>query len=311
MRFDIYTLQLFVAVLEEGSIAAAAEREHIAASALSKRISELERSVGQPLFRRQARGVEPTCAGHALARGARAVLHKVEDLSAEIDEFSQGVRGRVRVMANLSSITQFLPAELSGFLRRHPNVQVDLEEGVSTACTRAVADNAADIGIFTQAEQDFGLTTFPYHHDALVLVAPVGHPLAGASAVSFLDTLDFDHVGMHRGSAADFLLTREASAANRVLRQRFHVTSYDAMVAMVKAGLGVGVIPVNAIALYARDGLRVIPLTDAWARRRLKLCVRSPEALSGSARLLLDHLVAAAAGEDGGQHASAESVQAA
>ncbi|MCY1560300.1 LysR substrate binding domain protein [compost metagenome] len=82
---------------------------------------------------------------------------------------------------------------------------------------------------------------------------------------------------------------------NRSLRLRFQVTSYDALVSMVRADLGIGIVPAKALSVYACDELCVIPLTDAWARRQLKLCVRSNESLSGAARLLLDHLIAEAA----------------
>jgi DNA-binding transcriptional LysR family regulator len=116
MRLNLYSLQLFVAVVEEGTIAAAAEREHIATSALSKRISELERLIGTPLLIRQSRGVMPSEAGRTLARGARTLLHGAEDLAAEVRDFASGVTGHVRVAANLSSITQFLAHDIARFL---------------------------------------------------------------------------------------------------------------------------------------------------------------------------------------------------
>lgn len=294
-RLDLYSLQVFLAVFEEGSIAAAAVREHIAPSALSKRLSELERTLEVVLFKRHARGVEPTSAARALARRARALLHQTHDLAAEIQEYSTGVRGRVRVAANLSSISQFLPAELRQFMDRHPHIQIDLEESVSSMVTRAVRDNAADIGVYTQSDDESGLDIYPYHSDRMAVVAPSRHPLARRKEVNFYETLDYDHVGMHRGSAANYLFTREAASINRTLRLRFQVTSYDALVAMVRADLGLGIVPVEALSLHVPDGLTIIPLRDAWARRQLKLCVRRDETLSGAARLLLDHLIQSAA----------------
>ncbi|MBB5214173.1 LysR family transcriptional regulator [Parapusillimonas granuli] len=289
-RFDLYTLQLFIAVVEEGSIAAAAEREHIAASALSKRLSELERMLGAELFIRRARGVEATKAAHALARGARNLLHHADDLAGELSGYAQGTRGHVRIAANLSSITQFLPKELQAFLARYPDVTVDLTEMVSTDVIRAVAENTADIGIYSEADEQYALTTFPYHKDRMVLITPCDHPLASKPSVAFLDTLEYDHVGMHRGSAANKLLAREAIAANRRLKLKFQVTSYDALISMVDAGLGIGIMPVKATELYVCRGICIVPLSDAWASRRLKLCVRPAETLSAAARSLLDHL---------------------
>ena len=295
LRVDLYSLQLFLAVLEEGSIAAAATREHIAPSALSKRLSELERMLDVVLFQRHARGVEPTSAAKALARRSRALIHQTQDLASEIRDYSTGLRGRVRVAANPSSIVQFLPRELRQFMDAHPNVQIDLEESISANVTRSIVDNAADIGVYMQSDDEQGLDIFPYHRDVMTMVVAPGHPLAKRKQISFLETLDYDHVGMHRGSAANYLFTREAAALNRTLRLRFQVTSYDALVAMVRANLGLGIVPRQALSAYLPDQLCVVPLTDAWAHRHLKLCVRSNEPLSGAARLLLDHLISHAA----------------
>lgn len=290
-RLDLYSLQVFLAVIEEGSIAAAAVREHIAPSALSKRLSELERTLDVTLFQRHARGVEPTSAAKALARRARALLHQTQDLASEIRDYSAGLRGRVRVAANLSSIAQFLPVELRRFMDQHPNVQIDLEESISSGVTRAVINNAADIGVYTQSDDEQGLDIYPYHRDVMAVVVPRGHPLARRKSVAFVETLDYDHVGMHRGSAANYLFTREAAAINRTLRLRFQVTSYDALVAMVRANLGLGIVPVKALSIHTLEDLRIIPLKDPWAQRQLKLCVRSNEALSGAVKRLLDHLI--------------------
>ncbi|MEI2417425.1 LysR family transcriptional regulator [Orrella sp. JC864] len=294
MRLDLTTLQLFVAVLETGSIAAAAQREHIAASALSKRIAELERAAGVPLLSRHARGVEPTAAGQSLARGARVMLRQAADLSAQMQDYAYGVRGHVRLFANLSSITQFLPDELKTFLARHPGVRLDLEERVSSVVTRAVAESEADIGIFALSDEREGLAVHPYHEDEMALLVPAGHPLARRRTVGFLQTLAYEHVGMHRGSAASFLLHRQANAANLEWRVRFHATSYDALVSLVRAGLGIGVLPLRSLDLYRRDGVKVVRLSDPWARRRLSVCVRAEGPLSSAAKLLLEHLLASA-----------------
>ncbi|MDB5849960.1 MAG: LysR family transcriptional regulator, partial [Rhodoferax sp.] len=174
-----------------------------------------------------------------------------------------------------------------------PKVQIDLEERVSSVITRMVLDNAADIGIFASSEDEHLLEVFPYRADRMVLVAPVRHPLAAMRSVAFADSLDYDHIGMHRGSAGNYLLAKAASAAHRSLKMRFQVTSYDAMISMIKAGMGVGMMPVDAIALYVVQGLAIVDLSDDWAQRRLKLCVRAEQGLTTAGRLLLDHLKAA------------------
>lgn len=290
MRPSIHSLQLFVAVVEEGSISAAAEREHMAQSALSKRMSELERVIGTPLLHRRVRGVEPTAAGEVLVRGARALLHYADNLAIEVREFAEGVSGYVRLAANLSSITQFLARDISEFSAAHPCIKIEVEERVSSVVTQMVLDNTADIGIFNESSDELQLDVRPYRRDMMVMAAPHGHPLAGREPVAFVETLDYDHVGMHKGSAANFMLMRAATAASRPLRMRFHVTSYDAMVSMIKAGLGIGLMPYDAMSLYDTSNLATIRLSDSWAHRQLKLCTRPGDSLTAAGRLLLEHL---------------------
>ena len=116
-RIDLTSLQLFVAVCELGSIGRAAEREFIAASAVSKRLSDLETAVDTALLYRHSRGVTLTPAGESLLHHARTVLFGLERMQGELSEYADGVRGHVRMHANISAIFQFLPEDLGAFAR--------------------------------------------------------------------------------------------------------------------------------------------------------------------------------------------------
>src|SRR5208282_6741310 len=112
---DITTARLFVSVVEEASIARAARRERIAASAVSKRISELEQRLGLTLLRRHASGVEITAAGTAVLRRARNLLHEAGQLEAELQQLGAGIHGHIRVAAGETTLVDYLPAVLSRF----------------------------------------------------------------------------------------------------------------------------------------------------------------------------------------------------
>ncbi|WP_132258149.1 LysR family transcriptional regulator [Paucimonas lemoignei] len=290
-RLDPTSLQLFIAVVEEGTIAAAAEREHIAAAAVSKRISELEAYLRTQLLTRTNKGIEPTTAGFALLALARRALHELDEVSIQMQEYASGVRGHVRVFANISAITQFLPGEIKSFLAEYPQIQVNLEEKISTAVTKGVAENAADIGIFVMQPHGQQLEVFPYHEDRLVLITPVDHALASRESVSFADTLDYDYVGLHTGSTINLQLQNAAGESGKRVRFSIQVTSYDALCLMVNSGLGIGVLPEGVAKTYVKTlGLRALSLTDPWARRELKICVRTFDALPIAAKLLVNHL---------------------
>jgi DNA-binding transcriptional LysR family regulator len=291
-RIDLTSLQLFVAVCELGSIGKAAEREFIAASAVSKRLSDLEATLGTALLYRHTRGVNLTPAGESLLHHARSVLFSLEKMQGELSEYADGVRGHVRVHASISAIVQFLPEDLGRFIREHPQVKIDLEEHLSTEVVRAVQEGAADLGICnTRVLPGHALQTRPYRQDQLVLIVPRRHALARQTAVAFEDTLAFDHVGLHSNSSIYLAMRDAAAAAGRSIRLRIHVTGLDAMCRMIHNGLGVGVMPRRAFELMHGVGdLECVRLTDSWAIRSLDLVARDFSTLPVTARLLVDHL---------------------
>jgi DNA-binding transcriptional LysR family regulator len=294
MKLDPVSLRLFVAVMEEGTIADAAAREHIAASAVSKRLSELEQTLATELFVRSNKGTEPTAAAFTLLNLARGVLNDLDGIYAQMREYASGVRGHVRVYANISAITQFLPGELKSFMAQYPQVQVHLQERISSVIAKAVADNAADLGILNDGSYGEALTLLPYHDDELVVVAPQGHPLARRKSVRMAQLLDFDVVGAHPGSVMNHLLTKAAAELGRPLRLRIQVSSYDALCLMVAAGLGVGVLPRQSAQLFVPAlPIQCLALAEPWAQRKLVVAVRDPAALSPAARLLVQHISAA------------------
>jgi DNA-binding transcriptional LysR family regulator len=291
MRLDPVSLRLFVTVVEEGSIAAAAEREHIAAAAVSKRMAELEDLLKTRLLTRSNKGVEATAAGSALRNMARAALHELENIQVSMKEFASGVRGRVRVYANISNITQFLPASIKSFLAKHPDVQIHLEEKISVQMPRQLLENEADVCVFTEGVPTPGLEVFPYRSDRLVVITPERHPLARRKAVTIAETLDYDYVGLHTGSLIITWAMRAAAQVNRTLRIRVQVTSYDALCIMVSHELGIGLLPEAVVAPFLKPlKLHMVRLNESWAERRFVIGVRSYAGLPAAAKLFVDHL---------------------
>lgn len=293
-QLDVGTLDLFVLVCETGSIARAAERAQIVASAASKRIAELESLAQAPLLLRHARGVRPTPLGDMLLGHAQAILLAVEQLREDLAEAAQGVRGRVRVCASASAVEQFLPGDLAGFMRRHPDIRIDLRQAASRAVAQAVREGSADVGVCGPSDDVLGLESRPYRREQLVLVVPKGHPLARRRRVAYADTLDWPQVGLRDSSTVQQALAQEASSTRRVLRRHIEVDSLSALCRMVEAGLGVGVMPEGAFrALAEGTPLRAVALADAWARRELRLYAHRFDALPAAAQRLADSIAPA------------------
>ncbi len=292
-RVDLTSLQLFVAVCELGSIGRAAEREFIAASAISKRLSDLEAALHTPLLYRHTRGVDLTPAGESLLHHARTVLYSLEKMQGELSEYADGVRGHVRVHANISAIVQYLPEDLGVFTREHEAIKIDLEEHLSSEVLRAVQEGAADLGICHASEGAHELQSLPYRKDRLALIVPAGHALAKHDSIAFLATLDYDHVGLHTNSSIYVAMHQAATDAGRSIKLRIHVTGLDAMCRMIENGLGIGVMPLRAFELMRGGigrGLVSIALDDAWAEREIRLVARDFSTLPVAARSLVAHL---------------------
>nr|WP_315238312.1 LysR family transcriptional regulator [uncultured Albidiferax sp.] len=289
-RMDLTSLQLFVAVCELGSIGRAAEREFIAASAVSKRLSDLEATLETKLLVRHTRGVDLTPAGESLLHHARSMLYSLEKMQGELSEYAFGVRGHVRIHASISAVVQFLPEDLGAFCRAHPQVKIDLEEHLSSEVIRAVQEGAADLGICNTAGGVGSLQTKAYRQDNLVLIVPIAHVLSAHAAINFDETLDFDHVGLQANSSIYQAMHQAAAAQGRSIKLRIHVAGLDAMCRMIANGLGIGVMPQRAFDLMHTPQLCAVPLQDAWATRQIGLVARDFATLPVTARLLLDHL---------------------
>ncbi len=294
LRIDLLTLQLFVAIVEEQSIAKAAEKKHIAVSAVSRRISDLEEMLQVELLYRRSKGIEPTSAGYALLEHARIVLGNLAHLETDLLGYRQGTRGHIRLFVNKSAILESLAQELGAFLTLNPLVRIDLEECISPEIIRAVTENRADLGIFGGNILAPDLETFPYRQDRLVALLPKSHALSGRSAVRFADLVDQEFISLEKGSSIDTLCVKAAAELGRQLKLRIRVSGFDAVFRLVEARMGVGVVPSEITkGRFDPASLAVVPLDEPWADRPLVLGVRDRASLPPATRLLVDYLLGA------------------
>lgn len=294
LRIDILTLQLFVAIVEEQSIAKAAEKKHIAVSAVSRRISDMEEMLQVELLYRHSKGIEPTSAGYALLEHARIVLGNLAHLETELVGYRQGTRGHIRLFVNKSAILEALAHELGEFLVLHPLVRVDLEESISPDIIQAVTENRADLGIFGGNILAPDLQTFPYRQDRLAAIVRRDHPLAGKTVARFTDLIDQEFISLEKGSSIDTLCVKAAAELGRQLKLRIRVSGFDALFRLVEARMGVGVVPLEIThGRFDPSNLAAVPLDEPWALRTLVLAVRNRASLPPATRLLVDHLLAA------------------
>jgi DNA-binding transcriptional LysR family regulator len=209
-----------------------------------------------------------------------------------LSEYASGRRGAVRIYSNPSGLVASLAEDLKSFVDAHPEVSVRVDEHHSDDVVRGIAAGDADIGIFAHHIGAEDLTIVPYRSVQLVLIVRGDHPLAATKSIAFAEAAEHELVGLTEDSAVGTLVSSIAAAQGLKLRSRVQVTGFEALRRMVRAGLGMGVVPQAQSSGPLENGELVsVPLTDSWAQYRLNLCTRGPETLSMAARLMVAHLV--------------------
>ncbi|MCF8171960.1 MAG: LysR family transcriptional regulator [Candidatus Methylopumilus sp.] len=291
-HFDLTDLQLMVNIGDASSLTRGAEKSHLSLPAASNRVKNLEDHFGTRLFHRNSQGVTLTPSGEAFMRHARLVLRQIDHLRGDIHEYSRGIKGQIRVLANTTAMTEFMPAVLSRYLASHPDVTVELRERLSYLVVKAVAEGSADIGIVAGQPAASTLEFLPYRADRLVLVTAAEHPLGAMSEVAFADTLGFEYVGLSEWSAIHAFLIQAADNLGHSFRFRVEVSNFESVCRMIEAGVGIGVVPEQAARRYAqRLNIKIVRLSDEWSVRNLHICVRELERLPSFARDLVTMLL--------------------
>ena len=289
-RIDLTTLRLFIAICEEGNLTRASQREAIAPSAVSKRMHDLEEVLEVALFERHPTGMALTPAGESLLHHARVTLLNVEKIAVDMAEHARGVRGHVRMLANLSSIVEFLPDDLPASSARMSwcgSICRNVPAPMSFAVSRRAWPKSASA---RPTCRHAGWSGSPIGATALSSwCARIIH--LRRRDVSFADTLDYDHVGLFATSSIYLRSQYTAQQIGKSIRLRVHVPGFDAVCRMVQAGMGIGLIPDRAFEVLSHGmNLTAIELSDDWADRELVLVARDPAGLSATSQLMLDHL---------------------
>lgn len=295
MRFDLVDLQLFIAVADQRSITRGAERSNLALASASARIKGLEQALGVALLKRGRRGVELTAAGESLLDHARIVMHQVDAMRGDLAGFASGVRASVHFLANTSGLSEHLPKALASFLREHRDVAVDIEERESTDIAAAITAGAADLGFAAEHALPDHIDRFPFNEDRLTLVTARRGPFSGRRQIDFKEADGRDFVGLTSATALQVHISKHAARLGMRLHFRARLRDFDAICQMVAADVGVALVPEAAARRCARTmPIELVRLRDAWANRKLVICARSFKALPRPAKMLVEHLRAAA-----------------
>jgi DNA-binding transcriptional LysR family regulator len=275
MRFDLSDLRLFVNVAERASISLGAGATHISPGAASERIKHMEMELGTALLAREKTGVRPTAAGAALLKHVRIILAQSENMKGDLAEFSQGVRGRIRLLSNTAGLSEVLPTLVTTYLINNPNVDLDVEERQSHEIIDAIRNGERDAGIVADFTPAGDLDLVPLAVDQLVLVVPKNHLFASRREIEFSRVVAGELVGLLHSNALTEHLEIQSAKLGKQIRWRVQVPNFLAVCGMVSLGVAPGIVSESAARRASKTmPLKVVKLTDPWARRVLKLCLR-------------------------------------
>ncbi len=288
MHFDLPDLRLFIHVSEALSLTGGARRASLSTAAASTRIKSLEGQLGSRLFYRGSQGVELTPAGEKLLKHARAIMRQVEYVKSDFSNYSNSEVGHIRIFANTTAVTEFMPEVLADFLGRRPGITIDLQERLTNDIFRGVLDGAADFGVTSGEIKIRGLEVLPFSMDRLVVVVPSSHPLETGEPIFFHQTLEYPHVGLHEGSTLLQFLKAQVTELGVYLPLRIQVFGFEPACRMIEAGVGIGILPESSALRYQRTmDLCIVRLKDDWATRERSVVVRELDSLPESSKELI------------------------
>ncbi|MGB3288952.1 MAG: LysR family transcriptional regulator [Burkholderiaceae bacterium] len=290
MRFELTDMRVFLTVAETGSLTAGARTLHLSLAAVSERIKEMESSLGTALLERNSRGVVPTAAGVALIRNSRLVLAQVELLHGDLRNYTNGAKGRVKLLSNTGALAEFLPRLLCKFLTRYPDFAIDLTELPSVEIVRALEERRAELGIVADTADSGALQKRFIASDKLVVIVGKGHRIAAHSSVKFTDITDEPFIGV-ADAALEFYLAERASRIGRQMNYRIQLRNVDDVGMLVAAGAGIAILPEATAVSLSRHALAVLHMMEPWASRRLCLCARDFSSLTPHADLLVQEIL--------------------
>lgn len=281
MRLDLFDLQLFLNIVETGSLTKGAEYSSISLQAASERIKKLEQHYQVNLFIRHSGGVKLTFAGQVFAEHAQAILQQGQQLSRAMAVFSEGQHSNISLWCNSSAQSEYLPLLLPKYLVNNPNIQIDLKEAESNDIIAALTNGTAKLGLISSFFAAPQLQTLEFSDDPLVLICPEQHDLSTGKALKLGDCLNYPFVGLMQYHSLQQSIETQARLLHCEIQYRLRLPNFAAIAQVVANGVGIAIMPQRAAQRLAKlYAFKQIQLTGDWANRKLLLAAKNFDELS-------------------------------
>lgn len=290
-RPTLHALAVYLAVMEHGTMHAAAEHESISQPAISAHVKSLERFFHAPLLERTGRRVRPTAAGELVAGYSRRVLGLMDELEQGLSDLAGLHIGRLVVGASSSFGEAILPGILGRFHQMHPGIELAARIRNTEEIVQGVLDRTFGFGIIGADRSDMALESWPIFDDTLHLFVAPSHPLLARTTLAVQNLSGETFVVREPGSATRDLALRTLATYGVVPVRLIEFEGNEAVKRAVAAGMGIGILSEHTLAVDYRAG-EIVRLTGAgWeCRRQFRVLHRYDRMLSRAERAFLELL---------------------
>jgi DNA-binding transcriptional LysR family regulator len=291
---DLRRLRALRALADHGTLAAAADALHLTPSAVSQQLAALEREVGHRLLEPAGRSVRLTPAAAVLLRHADAVFAQLERLDGDLAAQATGAAGEVRVGGFPTSIAGLVAPAAARLREIAPGVRLAVREAETDEGILLLGRREVDVAVGMECSSAPQPGDGRFHREALLgdvldAALPAGHRLAGGAPLRLADLAAEPFVAPPAGWSCDEVLSAGCRAAGFSPRIEHRTGDWQATLALVRAGLGVALIP-RLAQQRPPDGVVLLPLAGSRPQRHVFVACRSGAEAAPAVRAVFDAL---------------------
>ena len=267
LHLTLRQLKVFEAVARHSSYSRAAEHLHLTQPAVSMQIRQLEEVISLPLFDQLGKKIYLTEAGKELQRYGRNILQQLEDAESVFNDM-KGLRQGKLAISVATTASYFMPQLLGQFNQRFPGITISLNVTNREMLLNQLSHNEMDMAIMGQPPAGLDLEAQSFMENPLVIIAPATHPLAHESAIPLARIQQETFLVRERGSGTRVAMERFFSAQGIHLTTGTEMSTNEAIKQAVQAGMGLGILSLNTIALELETQRLVVLDVQSFPIRR-------------------------------------------
>ena len=288
MQLEVRHLQLVAAIVDEGSLTRAGERLHLTQSALSHQLLDIEARLGTPLFHRINRKMMPTEAGERVLASARRILEELEQTEDDVRLYAGNRKGTIRLTTECYTVYHWLPWVMKRFEEKYPDIEIRIDVEATSAPFDALVSGTLDVAFVTSEKAPHGIAMETLFEDEMKVIVSPDHRFAKQEYVKASELAE-ETLLTYSELRGNVVYDRVLRPAGLEPKRHLEVKLTEAMIELVKAGVGVAVLAQWAAAPYIANGAVVgVPLTKRGVSREWKAAYVASRQMPAFVRSFID-----------------------